>query len=142
MASGVRWINDPNAMIKKLPIIIIAIFALTIAYFFIFPDISKLKKENPTKTSFMKYRESEWKEKGKKAKIRQIWVSLSHISPYLTKAVLIAEDDKFWHHDGFDFEAIEKAVEKNIKSGKFKAGGSTISQQLAKNLYLTPTKTL
>jgi len=89
----------------------------------------------------MKYRESEWKEKGKKVKIRQMWVSLSHISPYLTKAVLIAEDDKFWHHEGFDFEAIEKAVEKNIKAGRFKAGGSTLSQQLAKNLYLTPAKT-
>lgn len=127
-------------MIKKLLIIIIALFVLAITYYFVFPDVSKLKKENPQKTSFMKYRENEWKEKGKKVKIRQMWVSFSHISPYLVKAVLIAEDDKFWLHEGFDFEAIEKAVEKNIKAGKFKAGGSTISQQLAKNLYLTPAK--
>ena len=56
------------------------------------------------------------------------------------KAVLIAEDDKFWKHHGFDKEAIQKAFEKNLESGKFKLGGSTISQQLTKNLYLTPAK--
>lgn len=125
---------------KTIVILLISVIFLSVAYYFIFPDVSKLKKENPKKTSFMEYREREWKKKGKKIKIRQIWVSISHISPYLVKAVLIAEDDKFWHHEGFDFEAIEKAVEKNIKAGKFKAGGSTISQQLAKNLYLTPSK--
>ena len=65
---------------------------------------------------------------------------MSRISPYLIKAVIIAEDDKFWKHEGFDFEAIQKAVEKDLKARKFKAGGSTISQQLAKNLYLTPSK--
>ncbi len=127
-------------MIKKLFIIAISIFILTIGYSFVFPDISRLKKENPQKTSFMKYRENEWKRKGKKIKIRQTWVKLSQISPYLIKAVLIAEDDKFWHHEGFDFEAIEKAIEKNIQAGSFKAGGSTLTQQLAKNLYLTPAK--
>ncbi|HBH61317.1 MAG TPA: monofunctional biosynthetic peptidoglycan transglycosylase, partial [Nitrospiraceae bacterium] len=56
------------------------------------------------------------------------------------KAVLIAEDDKFYQHEGFDFEAIQKAIEKDIKQKKFKFGGSTISQQLAKNLYLSPSK--
>lgn len=127
-------------MTRKLFIIIIAAFVLVIAYYFIFPDVSSLKKSSPKKTSFMEYREGEWKEKGKKIKVRQIWVAISQISPYLVKAVLIAEDDKFWHHEGFDFKAIEKAFEKNIKAGKFKVGGSTISQQLAKNLYLTPSK--
>ena len=62
------------------------------------------------------------------------------ISPYLIKAVIIAEDDKFYQHEGFDFEAIQKAMEKDLKEGKFKAGGSTISQQLAKNLFLSPSK--
>lgn len=88
----------------------------------------------------MEYREKEWKEKGRKIKIRQQWVLLSAISPYLVKAVLIAEDDKFWRHEGFDYEALQKAVEKDIKARKFKLGGSTISQQLAKNLYLSPAK--
>jgi len=104
------------------------------------PDVSRLKKENPKKTSFMKYRENEWKREGKKYRIQQKWVSLSRISPYLIKAVLIAEDDKFWSHEGFDYEALQKAIEKDIKAKKFKLGGSTISQQLAKNLYLSPSK--
>lgn len=88
----------------------------------------------------MEYREREWQSEGRKIKIRQVWVPLSRISPFLIKAVLIAEDDKFWKHEGFDFEAIEKAVEKDLKVKKFKFGASTISQQLAKNLYLSPSK--
>jgi monofunctional biosynthetic peptidoglycan transglycosylase len=88
----------------------------------------------------MEYREREWQLEGKKYRIQQKWVPLSRISPYLMKAVLISEDDKFWSHEGFDYEAIQKAIEKDIKEKKFKLGGSTISQQLAKNLYLSPSK--
>ena len=110
------------------------------AYLMLSPDISELKKKNPKKTALMEYRYEEWKKKGKKYRITQMWVPLSSISPYLIKAVLIAEDDKFWSHEGFDYEAIKKAVEKDIKAGKFKFGGSTISQQLVKNLYLSPAK--
>lgn len=126
---------------KKIFLIFFIGTFLFIFYYLIFLDVSSLKNNNPKKTSFMEYREKEWKREKKKVKIRHQWVSLSNISPYLIKAVLIAEDDKFWHHEGFDFEAIERAIEKNIKYGKFKVGGSTISQQLAKNLYLTPSKT-
>ena len=99
-----------------------------------------LKQENPRKTSFMEYREQEWRREGKNLTIKQQWVPLSRISPYVIKAVMIAEDDKFYQHEGFDFEAIQKAVEKDLKAGKFKVGGSTISQQLAKNLFLSPSK--
>jgi monofunctional glycosyltransferase len=111
-----------------------------VLYLVFVPDVSKLKKENPSKTSFMKYREEEWQRTRKKYRIRQVWVPLSRISPYLKKAVLIAEDDKFWSHEGFDYEAIQKAIEKDIKIKQFKLGGSTISQQLAKNLFLSPSK--
>jgi monofunctional biosynthetic peptidoglycan transglycosylase len=104
------------------------------------PDVSKLKKENPKKTSLMEYREREWKREGKRYRVQQRWVPLSLITPYLIKAVLIAEDDKFWSHEGFDYEAMQKALEKDIKAKKFKLGGSTISQQLVKNLYLSPAK--
>ncbi|MDD5435145.1 MAG: monofunctional biosynthetic peptidoglycan transglycosylase, partial [Nitrospira sp.] len=86
--------------------------------------------------------EAEWLAKGRRQRINQQWVPYSRISPFLLKAVIIAEDDKFWRHEGFDFDAIQKAMEKDIKAGKFKAGGSTISQQLAKNLYLNPEKSL
>lgn len=107
---------------------------------FIYPDVSVLKKVNPKKTAMMKYREAEWKAEGKNYKIEQKWVPLRAISPYLVKAVLIGEDDKFWRHEGFDYEAMQKAIEKDIKAQKFKLGGSTISQQLAKNLFLSPSK--
>jgi monofunctional glycosyltransferase len=107
---------------------------------FVWPDVSRLRTANPAKTSFMEYREQEWKREGKNLRIRQRWVPLGRISPYVIKAVIIAEDDKFWRHEGFDYEAIQKAVEKDLKQRKFKVGGSTISQQLAKNLFLTPSK--
>ena len=125
---------------RNILILVLFVFCGLITYLLLVPDISQLKKKNPQKTSFMKYRETEWMREGKKFRIQQKWVPLSQISPYLRKAVLIAEDDKFWSHEGFDYEAIEKALEKDIKAKKFKLGGSTISQQLAKNLYLSPSK--
>ena len=70
------------------------------------------QKENPKKTALMDYREKKLKEKGKKYRMDQSWVPFSKISPYLIKAVLIAEDDKFWEHEGFDYEAIQKAIER------------------------------
>jgi monofunctional biosynthetic peptidoglycan transglycosylase len=106
------------------------------------PNVSRLKKQNPKGTAFMEYREKEWKEKRKKVEGYQIWVPLSKISPYLMKAVLIAEDDNFWRHEGFDYEAIQKALERDLKDKRFRFGGSTISQQLARNLYLSPEKSL
>jgi monofunctional biosynthetic peptidoglycan transglycosylase len=111
-------------------------------YLLIIPDVSKLRKENPKKTAFMEYREKEWKEKGRSIRIHQTWVPLSEISPYLVKAVLIAEDDKFWRHEGFDYEAIRKAIERDLRAKRLKFGGSTISQQLARNLYLSPEKSV
>ncbi|MCU0579120.1 MAG: monofunctional biosynthetic peptidoglycan transglycosylase, partial [Desulfobacterota bacterium] len=113
---------------------------LYLGSYFFYPSVAVLKKENPHRTSFMEYRQQEWQREGKNIPIRQQWVPLSRISPFLIKAVTIAEDDKFYQHEGFDFEAMQQALEKDIKAGKFKAGGSTISQQLAKNLYLTPSK--
>ena len=126
--------------IKVLLVLVLLSVAGFVAYYAVYPDVSRLKRENPRKTSFIEYREREWKRKGKKVVIQKKWIPLGRISPYLVKAVLIAEDDKFWHHEGFDFDAIQKAVEKDLKAGKFKFGGSTVSQQLAKNLYLSPSK--
>ena len=121
-------------------ILILVYFIIDVGRYFIYPNVASLKKSCPKQTAFMKYREKVWKEQGIKRKITNIWVPLSVISPYVMKAVIIAEDDKFWSHEGFDFEAMQKALEKDIKKKKFKAGGSTISQQLAKNLYLSPSK--
>jgi monofunctional biosynthetic peptidoglycan transglycosylase len=126
--------------LKWSAFVLLLIVLLSLLYFLSLPDLSKLKKGNPPKTALMAYREKELKEKGKKFRMNQTWVPLSNISPYLVKAVLIAEDDKFWSHEGFDYEAIQKALEKDMKAGRFKFGGSTISQQLARNLYLSPAK--
>ncbi len=126
--------------LKRIIMPLSIIVFLFIVFQFVYPDVSELKKKNPGKTSFMTYREKEWKREGKKYRINQSWVPLSAVSPYLVKAVLIGEDDKFWSHEGFDYEAMQKALEKDIKAKKFKLGGSTISQQLAKNLYLSPSK--
>jgi monofunctional biosynthetic peptidoglycan transglycosylase len=126
----------------KLALVSIPIILLPLLYFLLMPDVSKLKKQNPQETAFMEYRERQWIEKGKKFKVYQIWVPLSGLSPYLIKAVLIAEDDNFWRHEGFDYEAIRKAIERDLEDKKFRFGGSTISQQLARNLYLSPEKSL
>jgi monofunctional glycosyltransferase len=124
----------------RIAIVIVAGLVANIAFYLVHPDVSRLKKERPGKTSFMEYREEQWQRKGVDKKIVQLWEPLARISPYAVKAVIIAEDDKFWAHEGFDFEAIQKAFEKDIRKRTLKAGGSTISQQLAKNLYLTPSK--
>ena len=126
--------------LKRLIVLVTLLLSIFIVFQFVYPDVSELKKKNPGKTSFMTYREKEWEREGKKYRINQKWVPISAISPYLVKAVLIGEDDKFWSHEGFDYEAMQKALEKDIKAKKFKLGGSTISQQLAKNLYLSPSK--
>ena len=131
----------PKKRRSKWLIFLISLLILPLLLYFLFvPDLPKLKKGNPPKTALMEYREKESKEKGKRVRMNQTWVPLSDISPYLVKAVLIAEDDKFWSHEGFDYEAIQKALEKDMKAGRFKFGGSTISQQLARNLYLSPAK--
>ncbi|MEK7772856.1 MAG: monofunctional biosynthetic peptidoglycan transglycosylase [Deltaproteobacteria bacterium] len=128
---------------KKTFLILLALIAVPVILYLVFiPDVSTLRKNNPKRTSMMRYREAQWIAKGQRKKISHVWTPYSGISPYLVKAVIIAEDDKFWRHEGFDFEAMQKAVEKDIKAGRLKAGGSTISQQLAKNLYLTPEKSV
>lgn len=127
-------------IISMALILTVAYLVIDVGRYLIYPDVASLKKSCPQKTAFMKYREKVWEEKGIKKKIVNIWVPLSRVSPYVMKAVIIAEDDKFWSHEGFDFDAMQKALEKDIAKKKFKAGGSTISQQLAKNLYLSPSK--
>jgi monofunctional biosynthetic peptidoglycan transglycosylase len=126
--------------LRRMALLLIVLFCGLVALQFVYPNVAKLKKHNPKLTAMMEYREAEWKREGKHYRITQRWVAYRAISPYLVKAVLIGEDDKFWRHEGFDYEAMGKAVEKDIKAKKFRLGGSTITQQLAKNLYLSPSK--
>jgi monofunctional glycosyltransferase len=95
---------------------------------------------DPSETSFMDIRVSELRQKDPKAELRRQWQPYERISVHLKRAVIAAEDDSFIDHDGFDWEGIQRALEKNQKKGKAVAGGSTISQQLAKNLFLSPAR--
>jgi monofunctional glycosyltransferase len=138
-----KAVNIPKGMklIKNLAVILLVLLLADILRYFVYPDVGRLAVENPGKTAFMLDREAEWKKEGlKDKKIHQQWVPLKNVSQNLIKAVLIAEDDKFWHHEGFDYEAIERALQKNILEKKISMGGSTISQQLSKNLYLSASK--
>jgi len=128
-------------LVRTISAILLLLLVADIGRYLVYPDVGRVAEENPAKTAFMEYREAEWQREGlTDKKIDQRWVSLDNVSQNLIKAVLIGEDDKFWHHEGFDYQAIERAIEKNIVAKKFKMGGSTISQQLAKNLYLSPSK--
>jgi len=97
---------------------------------------------NPESTSFMRARLEHMREKNPSARLNQRWTSYARISEELKRAVIVAEDAKFSEHDGFDWEGIQKAIEKNQRRGRVVAGGSTISQQLAKNLFLSGERNL
>jgi len=95
---------------------------------------------DPGTTRFMEIRLAELQVKNPEAQLKKQWVPYERISPHLKRAIIASEDAKFVDHEGFDWDGIQKAMEKNQKRGRTVAGGSTISQQLAKNLFLTPTK--
>jgi monofunctional biosynthetic peptidoglycan transglycosylase len=98
-------------------------------------------EHNPTTTAFMESRLNEMQTQDPQARLSQQWVYYSGISTHLKRALIAAEDAKFLEHEGFDWEGIQVAYEKNIKKGRIVAGGSTISQQLAKNLFLSGSRT-
>ncbi len=122
---------------------IIAIASIFLFLYIFKPiQIIMLNFYNPKMTSMMKYRIEEAKKKGKTLKINQRWVPLSKISPNLVRAVIISEDANFFKHNGFDIEGIKYAIKVNLKKRRFVRGGSTISQQVAKNLFLNPKKSI
>jgi monofunctional biosynthetic peptidoglycan transglycosylase len=104
------------------------------------PDVRPLRTINPSTTAFMELRARQACDAGRRAKPQQRWVPYSRISPHLKRAVLVAEDSAFWQHSGVDFEQLRESMEINWERGEFARGASTITQQLAKNLYLSPSK--
>jgi monofunctional biosynthetic peptidoglycan transglycosylase len=104
------------------------------------PDVRPLRKENPQTTAFMELREREADKAGKKPRKVQQWVAYERISPSLKRAVIVTEDAAFFSHEGVDYDELEKSFEDSWKTGKRMRGGSTITQQLAKNLYLSPSR--
>ncbi len=125
-------------------IVVIAIvlaIVLLIGYEWItFPDVSALAANPPATTAFMEQRKAELRAAGKSDAIDYRWVPYARISPYLRRAVLVAEDDAFYEHGGVDVDALQEAIRKDWAHKKMTHGGSTITQQLAKNLYLSPSR--
>jgi monofunctional biosynthetic peptidoglycan transglycosylase len=99
------------------------------------------KEHNPVNTAFMQASLKRLKQTRPDAQLKQVWLPYERISSHLKRAIVVAEDSRFTEHEGFDWEAIDKAMEKNRQKGKVVAGASTISQQLAKNLFLSPSRT-
>jgi monofunctional biosynthetic peptidoglycan transglycosylase len=122
--------------------ILLALLMLVLLYqVWIFAHILWWVKFNPSTSSFMEDRLSVMQDKNPDAELKHRWVPYAKISNNLKRALVAAEDAKFVDHEGFDWEGIQKAYEKNLKKGKIVAGGSTISQQLAKNLFLSTRRT-
>ena len=112
-----------------------------VAYIYLtLPDVRPLAKVNPTTTAFMQLRVDEARAEGRRFSIRHQWVPYSRISPLLKRAVLVTEDAAFFDHDGVDLAEIRASLEKNWEEGQLLRGASTITQQLAKNLYLSPSR--
>ena len=112
-----------------------------LAYSFLtLPDVRPLKTSNPSTTAFIELRAAEARAKGQQPRRAQRWVAYRHISPNLTRAVLVAEDDLFWQHEGLDIDQLQESLATDWARGRLARGGSTITQQLAKNLYLSPSK--
>ena len=130
-SSGVaRWLAAAGA----------AVFA-TLAYTYLtLPDVRPLAASNPATTAFIDLRAREAHDNGRAARRVQRWIGYGQISPHLKRAVLIAEDDAFWQHDGVDYVQLQQSIEVDWARGELVRGASTITQQLAKNLYLSPSK--
>jgi monofunctional glycosyltransferase len=125
---------------RALLALAVAVFGYLGYVYATLPDVGPLRTVNPSTTAFIELRASESRARGEDPRRQQRWVSYSRISPALKRAVLVAEDAGFWKHDGIDIEQIRESLERDLEKGTFLRGGSTITQQLAKNLYLSPTK--
>jgi monofunctional biosynthetic peptidoglycan transglycosylase len=111
------------------------------AFWFTLPDVSALKTQWPKTTAFMERRREELRKAGGGDRLEWTPVPLAAISPHLVRAAIVSEDSRFRVHGGVDWNAARGALRKNYEKGSLKVGGSTITQQLAKNLYLSPSRT-
>ncbi|MBN8443494.1 MAG: monofunctional biosynthetic peptidoglycan transglycosylase [Thauera sp.] len=131
MRQALRWLGRGIAL---------ALVLLVVWQIVLLTQVIWWSRFDPNSTSFMRLRMDELRDKKPDALLRHQWVPYEQISVHLKRAVIAAEDDSFVDHEGFDWEGIERALEKNEKKGRAVAGGSTISQQLAKNLFLSPSR--
>ncbi len=128
-------------MFKRLLLLFLLILVAWAGYEWLtFPDVAPLEDEHPKSTAFMERRRRELRRQGKDDTLQYRWVSYGRISPSLRRAVLVAEDNEFYEHEGVDVEAMREALRRDWKRRQITHGGSTITQQLAKNLYLSPSR--
>ena len=129
---------------QKVRRLVLAVLAAAFGYlayvYLTLPDVRSLRSVNPPTTAFIELRAEEARSRGKTPRRVQTWVRYGRISPHLVRAVLVAEDSAFWQHEGLDIEQIKESIEVNLERGRLARGASTITQQLAKNLYLSPSR--
>ena len=110
-------------------------------FFATLPNVAALARRDPPTTAFIERRKASLRAEGRSDRIARVVVPLSRISPLLQRAVVLTEDQQFFRHHGVDWKATRLAVESDLDEGRLRVGGSTITQQLAKNLYLSPART-
>lgn len=127
---------------NRILAVVYVVAGLIVIQYLILPNnsLQSLRKSNPTRTALMYQRVEEAEELEKNFSIEQRWIPLSKMSKHLIHAVIVSEDGTFYEHEGVDWYELEESLMKNIERGKAARGGSTISQQLAKNLYLSTSK--
>ncbi len=123
-----------RALARFLAVLVLAVLAVQLWFL---GHVLYWVHANPGSTSFMEARIEALRRKNPRAKLVQSWVAYPAISVHLKRAIIAAEDARFIDHEGFDWEGIQRAMDKNQRRGKLVAGGSTITQQLAKNLFLS-----
>jgi monofunctional biosynthetic peptidoglycan transglycosylase len=123
-------------------VILLVFYSVFLYQLWIFSHVLYWNRHNPDSSAFMQSQLENLQENNPSATLQQTWVSYHQISYEMKQAIIVAEDSKFTQHNGFDYDALQNAFKKNIKEGKITAGGSTISQQLAKNLFLSSKQTM
>jgi len=129
-------------LLRIIVISILLIIMLGLWFYLTLPDVAELAKKNPATTALIEQRKAEAKTQNKNIRIRMSWISYGAIPEMMKKTVRISEDANFYFHEGVDFEEMKESLKRNWEEGRIVRGGSTITQQLAKNMYLSTEKSL
>jgi len=131
-----------RSILRLTAFVVIILFVLSIILIYgSLPDVGALKTANPKSTAFIELRKKQASQNNKKLRIRQRWVSFKSIPKLFRQSVRISEDASFYKHEGVDFDELKEAIRRDLEDGRLSRGGRTITQQLAKNLYLSEDKT-
>jgi len=143
--SGENKILKPFCSRKRIilttgSVVLLFLFVWALVFYYSLPEVGYLKRHNPKTTALIELRKAQAKERGRRLRARQRWVSFRKIPKLLKQSIRISEDASFYRHSGIDYQELKESLKKDIQQGKLVRGGSTITQQLAKNLFLTTNK--